>query len=101
MTVGGSGTDRTLPLSPAPNTNGSANVTVSVADENGTTTFTSFLLTVNPVDDAPIGVNDSYSLHEDTTFSVRATVGLLANDTDVEGDPLSAQVAQPSRLTED
>jgi hypothetical protein len=90
MMLGGSGTDRTLRLSPAANGNGSATVTISVTDGGGTTALSSFLLTVNAVDDPPVGMSDSYTASEDTTLSIKATVGLLANDTDVEGDPMTA-----------
>jgi VCBS repeat-containing protein len=44
---------------------------------------------VNAVNDAPVAVADSYMTDEDTPLLVPAP-GLLANDTDVEGDALSA-----------
>jgi VCBS repeat-containing protein len=47
-------------------------------------------LTVNAVNDAPIAVDDTYTLNEDTPFS--ATLGtddLLVNDIDVDGDTLT------------
>ncbi|TLM66684.1 MAG: tandem-95 repeat protein, partial [Actinobacteria bacterium] len=46
-------------------------------------------ITVTPVNDAPVAVADSYSTAEDTTLTVAAP-GVLGNDTDVEGDPISA-----------
>ena len=46
-------------------------------------------ITVNAVNDAPVAVNDAYSVNEDTTLSVVAP-GVLGNDTDVDGDPLTA-----------
>ena len=39
----------------------------------------------------PVSVNDSYSTTQDTTLSVAAP-GVLANDSDLNGDPLSAQL---------
>ncbi|MEO8681505.1 MAG: Ig-like domain-containing protein, partial [Vicinamibacterales bacterium] len=38
----------------------------------------------------PVANNDFYQASEDTTLSVPAAAGLLANDTDVENDPLTA-----------
>jgi len=41
------------------------------------------------VNDAPVAVNDSFTTAEDTTLNVVAS-GVLSNDTDVDGDTLSA-----------
>src|SRR5206468_1196198 len=46
-------------------------------------------LTVRPVNDAPSAANDAYTLDEDTPLTVAAR-GVLGNDADVDGDPLSA-----------
>src|SRR5205823_5209125 len=42
-------------------------------------------ITVMPVNDPPVAGNDAYSVNEDTTLLISAP-GVLANDTDVEGD---------------
>src|SRR2546429_470587 len=48
---------------------------------------------------APVAVNDSYTTAEDTTLDV-AAAGVLANDSDVDGDSLSALlVSQPTHGT--
>jgi VCBS repeat-containing protein len=53
-------------------------------------------ITVNPVNQAPVAKDDSYSVNEDTTLTVEAP-GYLGNDTDADGDGLSADlVSQPS-----
>ena len=44
-------------------------------------------ITVNPVNDAPKAVNDTYSVNEDNPLT---GASVLANDTDVEHDPLTA-----------
>ncbi len=44
---------------------------------------------VNPGNDAPIAISDSYSLNEDTVLAIKAT-GILTNDTDVDRDPVKA-----------
>ena len=55
--------------------------------------------TVNPPDTAPVAANDSYSTNEDTPLTVAAP-GVLGNDTDMDGDPLTAVlVARPGHGT--
>ena len=44
-----------------------------------------------PVNHAPVAVNDSYGTNEDTTLNVAAS-GVLANDSDADGDPLTASL---------
>jgi len=46
---------------------------------------------VNPLSDAPIGTNDSYVLDEDGFIQLE-NGGVLANDTDPDGLPLSAEL---------
>ena len=46
-------------------------------------------ITVNPVDDAPVAVNDGYSVNEGGTLSVPAP-GVLANDSDVDSASIHA-----------
>ena len=42
-------------------------------------------MTVTSVNDAPVAVGDSYSTSEDTALSVSAALGVLGNDSDVDG----------------
>src|SRR5207247_1621793 len=86
----------TLTYTPAANANGSATVTVQVHDNGGTTNggvdtsaAQTFTVTVTPVNDAPVAVNDAYSVNEDTILTVAAP-GVLANDADAEANPLTA-----------
>jgi Bacterial cadherin-like domain len=46
-------------------------------------------ITVNPVNDAPVAVDDNYTVDENSTLSIAAP-GVLGNDMDVEHDTLSA-----------
>jgi VCBS repeat-containing protein len=50
-----------------------------------------FQVTVTPVNDAPVADDDSYEVNEDLTLTVFAP-GVLAGDTDLEGQTLSAAV---------
>lgn len=57
-------------------------------------------ITVRPVNDPPVGVSDAYSLNEDERLEITHDQGVLANDEDAEGDPLSAVlVALPQHGT--
>src|SRR6185295_7108733 len=56
-------------------------------------------ITITGVNDPPVAVNDSYTTPEDTTLTI-ATPGVLINDSDVDGDTLSAVlVSQPTHGT--
>jgi len=59
----------------------------SAAKSVGPTTIN---VTVNPVNDAPVAANDSYEVAVSGTLSKNASEGVLANDTDVDGNPLTA-----------
>ena len=63
-------------------------ITYTVSDSTSTDTGT-LTLGITPVDDAPLASDDTGSATEDTVLAVSAAAGLLANDTDVEGSPLS------------
>lgn len=45
---------------------------------------------VNPIDDAPLAVDDEYLIDDLGSLSVPAAEGVLANDSDPDGDSLSA-----------
>ena len=74
---------------PSTNYNGTDTFTYRAADGALTSGVATVTITITPVNDAPIAVNDSYSIAEDTTLSI-PSLGVLANDIDVDGDPLSA-----------
>ena len=95
------------------NANGSFTFTPA-ANFNGPTTFTykvndgvrdslanaTVTINVAPVNDAPVGVANSYVTPVSTSLTIFAASGVLANDTDPEGDALTAiAVAQPTHGT--
>ncbi|MHA1939590.1 MAG: Ig-like domain-containing protein, partial [Candidatus Thorarchaeota archaeon] len=60
-----------------------------LADATGAHSATAYVhITVNPVNDAPVGVDDSYTIDEDTSLLLPSP-GVLANDYDVDGDAIS------------
>jgi VCBS repeat-containing protein len=48
-------------------------------------------LTISSVNDIPVGATDQYSTTEDVVLSVSAP-GVLTNDSDVDGDPLTVEL---------
>jgi hypothetical protein len=93
----------TLTYTPAADAFGVAVVSVRLHDDGGiagggvdTSAPQVFTIAVNAVNDAPIAVDDSYSTNENAALTITA-VGVLGNDSDVDGDALTAiQVAGPT-----
>ncbi|MDJ0962137.1 MAG: DUF2341 domain-containing protein, partial [Acidimicrobiia bacterium] len=91
-----------LAFTPAANAYGTANITIELSDNGGvanggddTSPPVVFTITVDPDNDAPIAVDDAYGTLEDTPLSVNAASGVLDNDTDIEGDGLTATLITP------
>jgi Ca2+-binding RTX toxin-like protein len=83
--------DNTLTYTPNPDFNGTDTITYTADDGTGNTTPGSVTVTVTPVNDAPVAGDDSASTDADAAV----TVDVLANDSDVDGDPLSVTAATP------
>jgi hypothetical protein len=64
-------------------------VTYTVSDGNGGSDTSTLTLSMSPVNDAPVDLNDTNTVTEDTTLSVAANAGLLVGATDAEGDTLT------------
>ncbi|MEZ5276882.1 MAG: Ig-like domain-containing protein [Opitutaceae bacterium] len=92
VVFGGSGANRTVTVSPLSNQSGSATITVTVSD-GLLSASDSFVVTVTAVNDAPLASDDGgYKTLPNQALSVTAALGVLANDSDVEGTILSAQL---------
>ena len=76
--------DGSFVYTPDADYSGPDSFTYTVSDGDQTSTPATVTLTVNPVNDPPTAVANTYSLGEDHTFSVPASSGLLANDSDVD-----------------
>jgi VCBS repeat-containing protein len=74
---------------PNTNWNGIDTFTYRAYDGTAYSTAATVIITVNAVNDAPVANADSYSTNEDTILTVPA-VGVLTNDTDVDGNPLTS-----------
>ena len=77
---------------PATNFYGVVTFTYRCRDGSSNSLPTTVTITVNPVNDAPLAANNSYSVNSDSVLTINAP-GVLANDADVDGDPLSALLA--------
>src|SRR3954464_14898750 len=78
-----------LTYTPAANFNGTDSFTYKANDGQADSNVATVFLTVTPVNDAPVAHDDSYTLAEDTTLTLAAPA-ILANDSDADGDALSA-----------
>lgn len=74
----------------SPNFNGVAVVNYTISDGNSVSSAR-VIVTVAPVNDVPVGNNDFYTISEDVTLPVSGA-GVLANDSDADGDTLSARL---------
>lgn len=77
-------TDGTFVYEPTEHFNGSDGFTYSVSDGDESTAAT-VSLTINPVNDGPVGVDDQFTVDEDGVLNDSVS----ANDSDVDGDSLS------------
>ena len=91
-----------LTFTPLLDAHGTSTITVTVEDGgldgllstsgDNLTQQETFIITVTSVEDRPHAVDDSYNVDEDTTLTVSAVEGVLANDFDPEDDPISAEL---------
>jgi len=82
--------DGTVTYTPNPNFNGADSFTYTVKDAaNNISNVATVSVTVNPVNDLPVAVADNYNAIEAVALNVAAP-GVLSNDSDVDGDALTA-----------
>lgn len=75
----------TVTYTPNENFNGSDTFTVTVEDGKGGSDTAAVNITVLSVDDMPVAINDSAT----TEINMAVTIDVLANDTDVDGGPMT------------
>jgi VCBS repeat-containing protein len=85
-TLTGSGANRTY--TPDVNYHGSDSFTFKANDGAADSEVATIAVTVDSVNDAPVAQADNYAATQDTPLSV-AAAGVLQNDSDVDGDPVS------------
>ncbi|MGB9359921.1 MAG: Ig-like domain-containing protein, partial [Acidimicrobiia bacterium] len=80
--------DGTITYTPNADFNGTDTFTYQVCDPDNECDAATVSVTVDPVNDDPIAIDDIGTTPQDTPLTVTAS-GLLGNDTDPENDPLS------------
>jgi VCBS repeat-containing protein len=84
---------------PAADYNGSDSFTYVANDGYSDSNVATVYINITPLNDAPVAVEDTYYVLVDGSLTVSAP-GVLGNDTDLEGDSLSAALdASPSHGT--
>src|SRR5204863_692463 len=80
--------DGSFSYTPEADYNGLDGFSYLVGDGTTTSDVASATITISPVNDLPVGVNDEYTTAEDSPLEIAAP-GVLVNDTDIDGDALS------------
>ncbi|WP_220782395.1 Ig-like domain-containing protein [Shewanella sairae] len=80
--------DGSITYVPNADFNGNDAITYTIDDGYGGQDSAILSITVEGVNDAPVAVNDSVSLEEDSS----ARIAVLVNDSDIDGDPLTVVV---------
>ncbi len=77
---------------PASNYSGADSFAYRASDGVRLSAVTTVTLNVTPVNDAPAGVTDDYVVRLDVPLIQPAATGVLANDSDAEGDTMTVQL---------
>lgn len=85
--------DGSFTYQPNENFNGLDSFTYKASDGSLTSDLVTVNVTVEAVNDAPIGMNDQYATDEDVQLTIGIDAGVLANDSDVDNDLLQAKLA--------
>ncbi|MFM9986968.1 MAG: Ig-like domain-containing protein, partial [Flavobacteriales bacterium] len=80
--------DGTFTYTPDPNYNGTVTFTYDVCDDDGNCDTVTVTIVVNPINDTPIGIDDTYTVDEDSSLDGNVST----NDSDVDGDDLTFTV---------
>src|SRR6056297_1570258 len=79
---------------PPANANGTDSFDYTLEDDNGATSTATVTITVQPVDDPPVAMDDAATITEDDPATA---IDVLANDTDIDGGPIAVgSVTQPA-----
>ena len=74
---------------PDPDANGTDTITFQVSDGALSSNLATLTVTINPVNDAPVASDDSYTTDQDVELLVGGP-GVLFNDSDADGNPMTA-----------
>jgi hypothetical protein len=88
----GLNSDGSFTYDPNPNFFGDDGFIYTVSDGQGGTATANVDITIIPINDGPEGVSDTYTTLNNVSMSIQKFEGVLANDTDVDGDVLTSVV---------
>jgi Bacterial Ig domain len=83
------GNDGSFRYTPNAGFTGSDTFTYQVTDGSLYSNFATVTVTVDNINHAPVAVGETYSTVMNTPLTVNAARGILANDSDPDGDPIS------------
>ncbi len=89
------GSDGSLVYTPAANWNGVDSFTYIASNGSTPGVETSVTITVQSLNDMPVAQGDAYEVTSGEELLVDAAGGIMANDSDVDGDALTAHVIAP------
>lgn len=82
-------TAASVTYTPNANFHGNDSFTYTVTDSNAASDTATVFVVVSNVNDAPVATADAYAMDQDTVLNIAAP-GVLGNDSDVDGDSLTA-----------
>ena len=92
--------DGSFVYTPNRNFHGTDSFTYAATDNNAQAPGAVVIVTVNPINDAPMSSDDSYIVDEDDVLITATEAGVLSNDADDDGDALVAiLVSHPANGT--
>jgi VCBS repeat-containing protein len=86
--------DGSFTYMPHDNFAGSDHFTYRAHDGQDASNLAQVTIAVNPIDDPPVAVTDLFTVNEDEVLNPAAVDGVLANDIEVDGDPLTATLVE-------
>jgi hypothetical protein len=90
--------DGSFTFVPKLNVNGPVTFSYRAKDNgNLASAITTVTINIAPVNDPPVAVSEAFSVQKGQTLTLGAP-GVLSNDTDVDGDPLTAQLIAGSQV---
>ena len=75
---------------PKENYNGVDSFTYVITDSYLYSDTVTVIINISPVNDLPVGLDDEYGLVKNSTLTVPDSLGILSNDTDLDGDSIFA-----------
>ena len=82
---------------PEANYNGTDSFTYVVSDGYLTSDTVTVIINVLPANDLPLGNDDTYGLVKNSTLTVVDSLGILSNDSDVDGDSIFANLLDSTK----